>query len=334
MTDFNIESNYNHARYIAGQKKGHYESYFFRANHPSRPLAFWIRYTIFSPHNTPENAIGELWCVFFDGESGRHVAAKKELSISLCSFSNTGFEVRIGGSTLKRGQLKGEIKHEKADISWELEYHGSEKPLFDFPKSYYEKGFPKAKVLVGLPLAVFKGTITVNKKKVPIQSWVGSENHNWGSKHTDHYAWGQVAGFDNSPASFLELATARIKIGPLWTPFLTPVVFRHDGKEYALNELASTLRRASFSYFNWNFKAENKDISLQGIIRAEKKDFVCLPYYNPPSGIKFCLNSKIASCRLVVKLRGVSRALVLETKHRAAFEILTDKNDHGLASAI
>ncbi len=329
-----ITTSYNFAKYTKGQKKGHYESYFLRANHPSRPQAFWIRYTIFSPRNKPENAIGELWCVFFDGESGHHTAAKKEFPISLCSFSNTSFDVHIGGSTLKPGQLKGEIKHENAEISWDLEYRGKEKPLFDFPDAYYEKGFPKAKVLVGLPLAVFNGIITVNKKKVPVQSWIGSENHNWGSKHTDHYAWGQVAGFDNAPASFLELATARIKIGPLWTPFLTPVVFRHEGKEYRLNKLTTALRRASFSYFNWNFNAENEDISLQGTIRADKKDFVCLPYYNPPGGIKFCLNSKIASCRLVVKLHGVSRTHVLETTHRAAFEILTDKNDHGLESAI
>jgi len=47
----------NNSRYIQGQKRGHYESYFLRANHPSRPLAFWIRYTIFSPDKQPEKAI-------------------------------------------------------------------------------------------------------------------------------------------------------------------------------------------------------------------------------------------------------------------------------------
>lgn len=330
----NIESNHNHTRYIPGQKKGHYESYFLRANHPTRPVAFWIRYTIFNPHNRPENAIGELWCVFFNGETNDHVAAKKELPIGECAFSNNSFDVRIGSAVLKSGYLKGEIKSEKATISWELEYKGNEPPLFDFPKEYYGKGFPKAKVLVGLPLASFNGSIIVNKKKISIVNWIGSENHNWGSKHTDHYAWGQVAGFDNSPTSFLELATARIKIGPLWTPFLTPVVFRHEGKEYALNNLLSTFGRASFSYFSWNFKAENKDISLQGSIVAEKKDFVCLPYYNPPGGIKHCLNTKIAACRLIIKKRNAMRPEIVETKHRAAFEILTDKSDHGIRFAI
>ena len=34
---------------FSGHDNGHYESYFLRANHPDRPLAFWIRYTIFAP---------------------------------------------------------------------------------------------------------------------------------------------------------------------------------------------------------------------------------------------------------------------------------------------
>jgi hypothetical protein len=36
------------------QLRGHYESFFQRANHPTRPLAFWIRYTIFSPTGHPD----------------------------------------------------------------------------------------------------------------------------------------------------------------------------------------------------------------------------------------------------------------------------------------
>ena len=44
----------NATRYRPGRQLGHYESFFQRANHPSRPLAFWIRYTIFSPQDHPK----------------------------------------------------------------------------------------------------------------------------------------------------------------------------------------------------------------------------------------------------------------------------------------
>jgi len=61
----------NHTRYQPGQPDGHYESFFVRANDPTRPRAFWIRYTVFAPDGKPEDARGELWAVVFDGKSGK-----------------------------------------------------------------------------------------------------------------------------------------------------------------------------------------------------------------------------------------------------------------------
>jgi len=60
--------NVNAARFVPGQRDGHYESFYQRANHPTRPLAFWIRYTMVRPARRPEAAIGELWAMFFNGE--------------------------------------------------------------------------------------------------------------------------------------------------------------------------------------------------------------------------------------------------------------------------
>ena len=83
-----ITDDFNCARYRAGQAPGHYESYFQRANHPAQPLAFWVRYTIFSPTGRPQDAIGELWAVVFNASTGRHVVAKTEVPIDRCAFSN------------------------------------------------------------------------------------------------------------------------------------------------------------------------------------------------------------------------------------------------------
>ena len=320
----------NLARYVAGQKEGHYESYFQRANHPTRPLAFWIRYTIFSPDKKPEKALGELWAICFNGETGKHVASKTEVPLSQCTFARDKFDVRIGESTLLPGFLKGCAKSGNTKIEWDLRYENGQEPLFDLPLKFYEKGFPKAKALVGVPLAKYHGTIKVNKETVEIDRWVGSQNHNWGSKHTDHYAWGQVAGFPDFPDTFLELATARLKIGPVWTPAMTLIVLRHKGREYRLNELRKSLRRATFGYFYWDFEARSPEIQIEGRISAKADDFVCLRYYNPPGGIKYCLNSKIAACRIALRFQGASQPEILEAPQRAAFEILTDKTDHGL----
>jgi hypothetical protein len=38
-------------------------------------------------------------------------------------------------------------------------------------------------------MARFIGTITLNGQPIEIDNWVGSQNHNWGVRHTDRYAW-------------------------------------------------------------------------------------------------------------------------------------------------
>ncbi|MEJ5362173.1 MAG: hypothetical protein WHV26_08920 [Spirochaetota bacterium] len=317
----------NYTRYIPG-KNGHYESFFVRANHPHKPLAFWIRYTIFQPKGKPENAIGELWAIIFNGENDKHTALKVEYPISRCSFSKDDFNIVIGDAVLTPGALQGTITYNGQKIQWDLTFTGNEDPVFLFPPKLYTTKLPKAKSLVGLPNALFNGTINVNGATMTIDNWVGSQNHNWGSKHTDYYAWGQVCGFDNEPDAFLELATARIKIGPLWTPFMTPIVLRYKGTEYALNTLGESFGRAHFGHFYWDFNAKKSGISIEGSIFALSKDFVCLPYYNPPGGIKHCLNTKIASCQLICTIG--NEEIILQTQNRCAFEILTDDSGHGL----
>lgn len=325
----------NAARYRPGQRAGHYESFFQRANHPDRPLAFWIRYTLFSPEDRPEAAMGELWAVFFDGERNRHWAVKREVPMGDCRFDGGAFSVRVGEAVLGPGHLKGAAASGGHHLSWQLTFDGAQPPLFLLPLGLYNTGFPKAKSLVGLPLARYRGFIAADDRRIEIDDWVGSQNHNWGRRHTDHYAWGQVAGFDTHPESFLEVATARIRIGRGWSPFLTTLVLRHRGGEIRLNSLPRMLTaRGSFCYFLWSFRSEDRRRRVEGTISAPREAFVGLNYLNPPGGEKHCLNTKIAACEIrVTDKRGGGTATpdVLFTRHRAAFEILTDERDHGVA---
>jgi len=48
------------SRFDPKSTRGFYESYFVRANHPSEPKAFWIRYTLFCPRGRSQLAVGQL----------------------------------------------------------------------------------------------------------------------------------------------------------------------------------------------------------------------------------------------------------------------------------
>ncbi|HYC56351.1 MAG TPA: hypothetical protein VEL28_15570 [Candidatus Binatia bacterium] len=325
-----ISRTANHSRYVPGQRAGHYESFFLRANHRSRPLAFWIRYTVFHPATPGRETIGELWAVYFEGEQLRNVAVKREVPIGSCSFARDSFSVAIEDARLGPGVASGEADSSGHRIGWSLAITGDQPPLFLLPLPLYEAALPKAKSLVALPMATFRGNLVVDGQTVDIDDWVGSQNHNWGQRHTDHYAWGQVAGFDSHPHSFLEIGTARLRIGPVWTPLLTPLVLRHDGREHALNGTMHLLRaRASFRYFDWTFVARGADVRVEGRISAPRESFAGLTYFNPPGGSKHCLNSKLASCMVYLSLRG-QPTQTMSTDSRAAFEILTDDRNHGV----
>jgi len=268
--------------------------------------------------------VGELWAFYFDGEAGQIIAAKDVVPVRDCDFCSRGLRVRVGRAVLDDGRLEGRAASNRADIEWLLRYQGDEPPLLLLPAAMYATGFPKAKALVGTPLAVYSGTLLVNGRNVEVDGWVGSQNHNWGSRHTDRYAWGQVAGFDNAPDAFLECSTARVRLGPLWTPWLTLIVLRAGGQEFALNSLAQSVRaHGRFEPFRWTFDSRSGGVRIHEAIEAPAASFVGLRYDNPPGGHKICLNTKLAACRLTLERAGQA-PLALSTHHRAAFEILTD----------
>jgi hypothetical protein len=331
MDSLSLErDHWSASRFVPGDAAGHYESWFQRANHPSRPLAFWIRYTIFCPVGRPLDAVGELWAIVFDGETSRITALKQELPIAQCRFSTSGFDVHIGQAQLSGRTLAGSATARGQRLAWQLSYAGSEPPLLLLPRATYARGFPRAKAVVALPNAVFDGWLESDGARLAIEGWRGSQNHNWGSRHTDRYAWGQVAGFDAAPDVFLECSTARVRLGPLWTPWLTLVALRIEGRELAVNGLVRAVRaRARIDGFTWTFDTRGKHVRVRGRIEAPASAFVGLRYANPPGGGKICLNTKLASCELVLEETG-RPPRSFHTARRAAFEILGDEPAPGV----
>jgi hypothetical protein len=238
--------------------------------------------------------------------------------------------VRIGRATLNDQALIGAAASSAHALGWTMDYVGDEPPLLLLPEKFYSRRLPRAKALVGGPNAIYTGTLVVDGESIVIDGWRGSQNHNWGRRHTDRYAWGQVAGFDNSPESFLECCTAQLKFGPAWSPRMTLLVLRDQGQEIAINGLLPSVRATgNVDGFTWQIDTRDANTRVHGRIHAPANAFVGLTYDNPPGGSKTCLNCKLASADFVVERPGQPPRTLLAT-HRAAFEILTDRKDHGV----
>ncbi len=321
---------WNGARFVPGT--GHYESWFQRANDATGRRAFWIRYTIFSPANHPGDAVGELWAIAFDRQTGAIVAVKDVVPIADCRFDPARLDVAIGAATLTDGVLCGDAASNGHTIAWDLTFSGGQPPLLLFPEFMYGTKLPRAKSLVPRPLAAFRGSLIVDGERIAITDWIGSQNHNWGSRHTDRYAWGQVAGFDGAPDAFLECSTARLKIGPVWSPWLSPVVLRLGGETLQWNRIDRAIRaRGRYADQQWAIHTCGPDGELTVEISASPADFVALRYANPPGGAKLCMNSKLARCELTLVRRGTTTRLVSSC---AAFEILDDHGPPGVEPVV
>ncbi|HET7500544.1 MAG TPA: hypothetical protein VFK02_06055 [Kofleriaceae bacterium] len=323
---------WNGARYKPGDPGGHYESWFQRANDPRRQRAFWIRYTIFAPRSRPADAVGELWAIAFDRERDQITAVKQVHPIHACTFATERLDVAIGEARLDDGALHGSARSRGHTIAWDLRFSGGQAPLLLLPERLYSTPVPKAKSLVGRPLARFTGTLVIDGETLAIDDWAGSQNHNWGTRHTDRYAWGQVAGFDDAPDAFLECSTARLKIGPVWSPWLSPVMLRLGGETLAWNGLGRAIRaRARYAPYDWHIETTGSAGTIAVAITASPTDFVALRYDNPPGGVKICLNSKIARCEVMLRRNGTTTHL---RSSRAAFEILDDTAPPGVEPAV
>lgn len=323
---------WNAARYEPGMTTGHYESWFQRANDPSGRRAFWIRYTIFAPRDRPADAVGELWAIAFSRGEPHIVAVKQVHPVADCRFARDRLDVAIGDARLDDGALRGTAAAGGHTIGWDLRYAGGQPPLLLLPERLYAAALPRAKALVGRPLARFTGTLTVDGEPLAVDDWVGSQNHNWGARHTDRYAWGQVAGFDEAPDAFLECSTARLRLGPLWLPPMSPVVLRLGGETLAWSGLLRALRaRGHYARYDWQLETSGPAGDLALRITADPADFVALRYGNPPGGSKICLNSKIARCELTLR-RGGERTVLHSS--RAAFEILDDTAPPGVTPVV
>jgi hypothetical protein len=301
---------------------GHYESWFVRANHPTRPLGFWIRYTIFAPAGAPERTEAELWATWFDGERERVAAAKSERTIANDRFARQGLDISIDGSTLRDSGLEGTCVGFGHRLAWRLRMSGGTAPLLLLPTAAYARSFPRAKVVVPRPACRFEGTVEVDGESMPIDGWLGSQNHNWGPAHTERYAWGQVAGFDGREDAFLECSSARLRLGPLLTPWLTLAVLRLGDDDIVFNGIGrAPLARATVDGLGWSFRTSNGRDRLAVTIRGEPQRAVGLTYRNPSGGSRVCVNTKIAACDLRLSRAGTA-ALHLRAGHRAALELL------------
>lgn len=304
-------------------KAPYYESRYIRANHRDLPLALWLRETLLLP--TAGDPVADVWVMVFDPDGAGNRALKVPHPIDAADYGYDDWTARIGSTTIDDQAAQGAVSLGDRTARWDLRITpGNEDQVKLLTDRAYEARIPTAKTTVRHPLAQFDGLLELDDASIAVDGWTGSVNHNWGTKHTPAYAFGQVCGFDDAPGSSLEIVTARAAIGPFRTPAATLFVFRHAGEEFAVRSILGSLQtHGRYHPFTWAFGARVGDHMIEGEITTEPADVIGLTYTDTDGGTKYCYNSAIATCRMQVAGKAFDRAELVATK-RAMFEILTD----------
>jgi len=301
----------------------YYESRFIRANSADRAQALWLRWTLLLP--TSGVPVADTWMMAFDPDGSGNRAVKQPYPIDRSDFTRDPWAARIGATSIDDRAASGTTTAAGPSARWDLQISpGDQSPVKLLTDRGYKAKFPTAKTMVRHPLARFDGEVELDDVRLGVDRWVGSVNHNWGRRHTPAYAFGQVCGFDDAPASTLEIVTAHAAVGPLSLPAATLLVFRHEGREIAVRSVLATRHtRAEYRPFTWSFGAEVDGVTLDGEITAESRDVIGLTYTDTDGESKYCYNSALATCR--IRLAGSPFTTTgLTATRRAMFEILTD----------
>lgn len=333
-TDHGLAAAYNALRFAPEASEGHVESWFWRANHPTRPLAFWLKATIFAPRRG--SAVAEVWAITFDGESGQTIAARKAVPWGQASFGPE--RIAVGGASFGMGiggALSGELPVEGGALRWSLRSAAPALGALAAPMSLLphealiDASFPKNKLLTPFPVLVFDGELETPAGRVPVGGWTGMQGHNWGASHAWEYAWGQCHFLDAAGQvhCVAEGFSGKLRLAGRATPWLSALVVRRGEREYRFDKLVDLWRQQPHvGDLSWRLHIHGADGEAVIEMEARPERTACLGYHNPDGRLSYCLNSKLAGARLRVNPFN-SPGFECSSPHGAALELLQNQPD-------
>ncbi|KAJ5072495.1 hypothetical protein M0811_01510 [Anaeramoeba ignava] len=87
-----------------------FESYTLRARHPTKPICFWIKYSITSPKNRQCDGYGEVWGVLFSTTKSPQIIIRQEVPLQEIKFPKRKFNITFGTNRMSSVGASGLIK--------------------------------------------------------------------------------------------------------------------------------------------------------------------------------------------------------------------------------
>jgi len=309
-------------------KAGHYESFYIKTCRPGGGQGIWIRHTVHKRPGQEPNA--SIWFTLFDAESPGPRATKMTVPSAELS-SPVGSWIRVADAEIGPGRAHGSIETAALSASWELTFEGSAKPCRYLPADWlYDARVPRTKFEAPYPDARFSGTMRVNGEKLDLSAWPGMIGHNWGTEHAERWVWLEGTGFEGAGETYFDAGAARIKLGPVRSPWIAAGMLLLDGEAHQLGGFGR-IRSSKISETSTTceFVLPGDDLEVHGWIGAPAKDFVGWVYADPKGPEHNVVNCSIADLELMIERKGHSPRR-LSLAGGGAYEFGMRETDHGI----
>jgi hypothetical protein len=211
---------------------GHYESAYLTAHHPTERQAIWIRHTVLKAPGAP--ATGMVWCTWFGPDGVRATRVERPMAPPQDPWL---IEV-ADQSRISPTACVGSVATEGLRAAWDLRFQGTEAPMHHLPSDrLYSLPLPKTKSLSAVPSLRLAGSLEVEGGPVPVEGWLGTVGHNWGTEHAARWIWLRADGFAEAPDAWLDVIVGRIHLGPVQTPWIANGVLSLDGHRHRVGGL-------------------------------------------------------------------------------------------------
>lgn len=288
----------------AVRRAGVYESHYLKANAPDGSGALWLKHNVLAP--APGSAVpevAEFWLVLWGREDGfRPRVWKQVVPLADVALDGSGVGVTSDVARLRPDAASGAME----DARWELTWRDELPPLRHLAADWaYTGGFPRKKLVTPSPRLRLAGSVTTGGRAVDVGGWVGHRGHNWGSEHAHRYAYGTCNLWDDGADLTVDGFTAKVRVGPVTSPWLTVLRGLAGGAPYGSGRTGSLLSQSgAVDWPTWTAYAGRHRDRIRLEMTLDPDHAAGLRYLHPDGRLSYCYNAKDAR---VLLLRGGAR---------------------------
>jgi hypothetical protein len=289
-----------------------YESHYLTATDPAGGRALWLRYTALKPPGGVAHAT--IWVTYFDRSAlaprALRVSALEPLrdprdgwsSSSLGEFSPSGARGAIAATG-----AADSIRHANWEVSWEP--RAPELPYLP-ARWLYDRAVPRSNGVALVPAGTGTGVVTLDGQDISVDGWDTMIGHNWGSEHPERWCWIHVVGLGEGRRGWLDLVLARVRVGPLMTPWLAAGALHFGDRRY----VPAPLRRVACDHAGENTYVSGSlwpAARLELAVIAPGAATVRWDYTSPQGAGRVVDNCSVADATLRLRTTASSQSLTL-----------------------